>query len=117
MKKPTQKIDKIKALKAQIVGLESPSQKASPWLSQSSLGWCRPGSMSLLVIRLNVSSRKSSANTNLMANLEALRNRAIHCKRRNYKEEQEEEDKGYSTNNAFAFLVKHHFLTIKSLET
>lgn len=32
MKKTTQKIDKIKALKAQIVGLESPSQKASPWL-------------------------------------------------------------------------------------
>lgn len=72
--------------------------------------------MSLLVIRLNISIIKSSANMNLMANLVALRNRAIHCKSRNYKGEQEEEDKRHSTNNFWAFLVKHHFLTIKSLE-
>lgn len=116
MKKTTQKIDKIKALKAQIVGLESPSQKASPWLSQSSLGWCRPGLMSFLVIRLNISIRKSSANTNLMANLEALRNRAMHCRRRNYKGEQEEEDKRHSTNIFFGIPCQALFLTIKSLE-
>lgn len=48
--------------------------------------------MSLLVIKLNISIIKSSVNTNLMANLAALRNRAIQCKRRNHKGEQEEED-------------------------
>lgn len=55
--------------------------------------------MSLLVIRLNISIIKSSANSNLMAKLVALRNRARHCKRRNYKGEQEEEDKRNSSNN------------------
>lgn len=65
--------------------------------------------MSLLVIRLNISIIKSSANSNLMVNLVALRNRARHCKRRNYKGEQEEEDKRHSTNNFFGIPCQASF--------